>query len=86
MFCINGQWGHQIARQSSFERSRSVLSCTFGRFRFARSLQYELPLMVATGRLADAGWESMVYLVADVPIYRDELERLKACVYIFFRL
>ena len=42
-FCINGQWGRQTARQSSFERCRSVLSCTFGRFWFARSLQYELP-------------------------------------------
>ena len=42
-FCINSQWGRQTARQSLFERCRSVLSCTFGRFRFARSLQYELP-------------------------------------------
>ena len=42
--------------------------------------------MVATGRSVDAGWESMVYLVAGAPIYREELERLQACVYIFFHL
>ena len=42
--------------------------------------------MVATGRQVDAGWESMVYLVAGAPIYREELERLQACVYTFFRL
>ena len=40
--------------------------------------------MVATGRPVDAGWESMVYLVAGAPIYREEFERLQACVYIFF--
>ena len=42
-FCINGQWERQTALQSSFERCQGVLSCTFGRFWFARSLQYELP-------------------------------------------
>ena len=42
--------------------------------------------MVATGRSVDAGWESMVYLVAGAPIYREESERLQACVYIFFHL
>ena len=28
-FCINGQWGRQTTRQSSFERCWGVLSCTF---------------------------------------------------------
>ena len=42
--------------------------------------------MVTSGRPVDAGCESMVYLVAGAPIYREELERLQACLYIFFRL
>ena len=42
--------------------------------------------MVATGRSVDAGWESMVYLVAGAPVYREELERLQACVNILFHL
>ena len=43
--------------------------------------------MVTSGRPVDAGCESMVYLVAGAPIYREELERLQA-LYLFsvFRL
>ena len=42
--------------------------------------------MVASGRSVDAGWESMVRLVAGAPIYREELEDSKHAYISFFRL
>ena len=78
-FCSGDVKQHAEVRSNGVEVSFLALLTGFGSpDLFSTSCHGKT--MVATGRPLDAGWESMVYLVAGAPIYREELERLQACV------